>query len=160
MLDGQSLEPRQTSAFIAELTKASFSQFNMKDLGAADTILEIKILRTKSGIVLFQSHYIEKMLKKYGYFGLSKQLDIAFVVGMLIRLTSNPRKAHWNVIQRLMRYLKATLNLRLICSGYPAMVEGFLDASWCSEPDECRSTSGFVFTLGGAAVSWKSKNRL
>ena len=55
-----------------------------------------------------------------------------------------------------MRYLKGTLNLSLLYTGYPAVIEGFSDASWFSEPDECRSTGGFVFTMGGVAISWKS----
>ncbi|KAL0556203.1 hypothetical protein IC582_004713 [Cucumis melo] len=42
--------------------------FDMKDLGEADIILGIKITRTKNGISLDQSYYIEKILKKYNYF--------------------------------------------------------------------------------------------
>ncbi|KAL0554630.1 hypothetical protein IC582_008556 [Cucumis melo] len=42
--------------------------FDMKDLGEADVILGIKITRTENGIFLDQSHYIEKILKKYNYF--------------------------------------------------------------------------------------------
>ena len=44
----------------------------MKDLGAADVILVSKILYIKDGIGLSQSYYIENMLKKHGYFDLSK----------------------------------------------------------------------------------------
>ena len=44
------------------------AMFNMNDLGATGVILEIKILYTKDEIGLSQSHYIENMLKKYGYF--------------------------------------------------------------------------------------------
>ena len=85
--------------------------------------------------------------------------DIAFTVGMLSRFTSNPGKLHWNDVQRLMRYLKETIGLDLFYTGYPTVTEGYSDASWCSEPDECRSTGGFVFTMGGAAISWKSKKQ-
>jgi len=46
------------------------AQFSMKDFWVADVILGIKILYTKDGIGLSQSHYIENMLKKYGYFDL------------------------------------------------------------------------------------------
>jgi len=46
------------------------AQFSMKGLWVADVILRIKILYTKDGIGLSQSHYIENMLKKYGYFDL------------------------------------------------------------------------------------------
>jgi len=38
-------------------------------------------------------------------------------------------------------------------TGYPAVIEGFSNASWCSKPDQCRSTRDFVFTMGGAAIS-------
>ena len=44
----------------------------MKDLGVADVILGIKIMYSKDGIGLSQSHYIKNMLKKYGYFDLSE----------------------------------------------------------------------------------------
>ena len=39
----------------------------MKDLGEANFILGMKIIKTCDGIYLEQSHYIEKILKKYNY---------------------------------------------------------------------------------------------
>jgi len=36
------------------------------------------------------------------------------------------------------------------------MLEGFCDANWVSNNDEISSTCGYVFILGGGAVSWKS----
>nr|GFB54403.1 zinc finger, CCHC-type [Tanacetum cinerariifolium] len=41
------------------------SRFAMKDMGEADIILGIKIKRENKGIVITQSHYIEKILKKF-----------------------------------------------------------------------------------------------
>nr|GEV74215.1 zinc finger, CCHC-type [Tanacetum cinerariifolium] len=41
------------------------SRFSMKDMGEADVILGIKIIRENKGIVITQSHYIEKILKKF-----------------------------------------------------------------------------------------------
>ncbi|GKD15598.1 zinc finger, CCHC-type containing protein, partial [Tanacetum coccineum] len=41
------------------------SKFSMKDMGEADVILGIKIKRENKGIVITQSHYIEKILKKF-----------------------------------------------------------------------------------------------
>ena len=62
-----------TDLEIVKSTKEFLSaQFSMKDLVTADVILGIKILYTKDGIELSQSHYIENMLKKYGYFNLSE----------------------------------------------------------------------------------------
>ncbi|GJU62131.1 zinc finger, CCHC-type containing protein [Tanacetum coccineum] len=39
--------------------------FSMKDMGDADVILGIKIKRENKGIIITQSHYIEKILKKF-----------------------------------------------------------------------------------------------
>jgi len=57
---------------VKSIKKFLSAQFGMKDLGAADVILGIQILYTKDGIGLSQSHYIEDMLKNYGYFDLQE----------------------------------------------------------------------------------------
>lgn len=43
--------------------------------------------------------------------------------------------------------------------GYPAVLEGYSDANQVSEFDESKSTSGFVFTLRGGAICWKSSKQ-
>jgi hypothetical protein len=44
------------------------NNFDMKDLREASVILGIKITRSEHGISLDQTHYVEKILKKYNYF--------------------------------------------------------------------------------------------
>ena len=44
------------------------SNFDMKDLGEADVILGIKIIKNSEGITLCQSHYVERALKKFNHF--------------------------------------------------------------------------------------------
>jgi hypothetical protein len=41
-------------------------------------------------------------------------------------------------------------------TGYPRVLEGYCDANWISDADEIFATSGYVFSLGGGAVSRKS----
>ncbi|KAL0559322.1 hypothetical protein IC582_003930 [Cucumis melo] len=58
-----------SNLYVINDVKSMLSEnFDMKELGEADVILGIKITRTKNGISLDQSHYIEKILKKYNYF--------------------------------------------------------------------------------------------
>ena len=40
------------------------NKFEMKDIGVVDVILGIKISRTPQRLVLSQSHYVDKILKK------------------------------------------------------------------------------------------------
>uniref|UniRef100_A0A2N9I4V3 Reverse transcriptase Ty1/copia-type domain-containing protein n=1 Tax=Fagus sylvatica TaxID=28930 RepID=A0A2N9I4V3_FAGSY len=85
--------------------------------------------------------------------------DIAYAVSRLSRYTHNPSHEHWTALTRLLRYLKGTMDLGLHFAGYPIVLEGYCDANWISDNDETNSTSGYVFTLGGGAVSWKSSKQ-
>jgi len=40
--------------------------------------------------------------------------------------------------------------------GYPEVLEGYSDSNWITKADELKPTSGYIFTLGGGAVSWRS----
>lgn len=56
------------------------SKFEMKDLGVADVILGIKISRISDGLILSQSHYIEKILdkfKKYNIIPMKTPMDVS-----------------------------------------------------------------------------------
>ena len=43
------------------------SKFSMKDLGEADVILGIRIIGENKGLIMTQSHYVEKSLKRFNY---------------------------------------------------------------------------------------------
>jgi hypothetical protein len=45
------------------------------------------------------------------------------------------------------------MNYGIHYSRYPTVLEGYSDSNWISDVDEMKSTSGYVFTLGGGAVS-------
>ncbi|RVW76005.1 Retrovirus-related Pol polyprotein from transposon TNT 1-94 [Vitis vinifera] len=79
------------------------------------------------------------------------------LVSKLSRFTSNPSVEHWKAIGRVLGYLKNTKELSLQYSKFPAIIEGYSDASWISSVGDNLSTTGWVFTLGGGAVSWGSK---
>ncbi|KAK8589958.1 hypothetical protein V6N12_024345 [Hibiscus sabdariffa] len=81
--------------------------------------------------------------------------DIAYVVSRLSRYTHNLSGEHLIVVRRLLKYLKGIMDWKLNFVGYPAALEGYCDANWVSDSVEVRSMSGYVFTLGGATISWK-----
>ncbi|GJX23446.1 hypothetical protein Tco_0227891 [Tanacetum coccineum] len=85
--------------------------------------------------------------------------DIEFVVGKLSMYTSNLGTQHWQAIQRVLKYLKKTMDYRLTYTGYPSVLEGYTDASWISNTEDNSYTSGWVFLLGGGVISWTSKKQ-
>jgi hypothetical protein len=85
--------------------------------------------------------------------------DIAFAVCRLSRYTSYPSIDHWKAISKVLGYLKRTIDLGLFYSEFPAVLEGYSDASWITSTSDNKSTSGWVFTLGGGAICWASKKQ-
>ncbi|GJY16142.1 hypothetical protein Tco_0386564 [Tanacetum coccineum] len=140
----------------------------MKDMGEADIILGIRIKHESNGIEISQSYYIEKAVSQLEYSRVIGCLmyamtctrpDIAFAMGKLSTYTSNPGTHHWQAIQRVLKYLKKTIDYRLMYFGYPSVLEGYTDASWISNTEDNLSTSGWVFLLEGGAISWASKKQ-
>ena len=85
--------------------------------------------------------------------------DIAYVVSRLSRYTHNPSSEHQNALPRLLRYLRGTMNWCLHFKKFLVVLERFCDANWVIDNDEVSSTSGYVFTLGAGAISWKSSKQ-
>ena len=48
------------------------------------------------------------------------------------------------------------MNLGLHYQKFPAVLEGYNDADWNTLSDDSKATSGYIFSIAGCAVSWKS----
>jgi hypothetical protein len=48
------------------------------------------------------------------------------------------------------------MNYRIHYFEYSRVLEGYSDVNWIADMDELYATSGYVFTLCSAAVSWRS----
>ncbi|GJU06330.1 hypothetical protein Tco_1122760 [Tanacetum coccineum] len=60
---------------------------------------------------------------------------------------------------KVLHYLRDNLDYGLHYDRYPTVIEGYSDANWISDIKDSRSTSRYVFTLGGAPISWKSSKQ-
>ena len=86
--------------------------------------------------------------------------DIAQSVNKLSRFTSNPSEDHEKGLKMVLRYLRFTVNFGIHYTRYPAVLEGYCDSNWILDSKDTKSTSGYVFTMGGGAVSWKSSKQM
>ncbi len=94
------------------------------------------------------------------YLAVCTRPDIAFTASMLARFLAKPTPGHWLVAVGLVRYLRGTRDFSLryrAVSGLPSNVlMAYSDASfkpyeWCSF-----SVTGYVLTLNGGPVAWRS----
>jgi hypothetical protein len=86
--------------------------------------------------------------------------DLAFITGMLGRFQSNPGLDHWKAAKKVLRYMQETKGYMLTYRRSDNLqVVGYSDSDHAGCVDSKKSTSGYVFTLAGGAISWKSSKQ-
>ena len=104
--------------------------------------------------------------------------DISYAVGQVAKFNANPGPDHWKAVLRIFRYLKFTGPMGIVYRYSDSMVDnqlvmfrssnapnklgnpvlfGYSDANFARDIDTRRSTSGFIFMLAGAPISWQSR---
>jgi len=93
------------------------------------------------------------------YLAVTTRPDIAFTVGTLARFSSKPGVGHWKAVKHLFRYLKGTLDLKLVYKPDSSgeFFTSFSDADHGGCKSTGRSTSAYLIKVGTGAVSWRSK---
>ncbi|XP_035831907.1 secreted RxLR effector protein 161-like [Helianthus annuus] len=115
-------------------------------------------LRKNRGESVAQLEY-SRIIGSLMYLSTCPRPDLAYAVSRLSRYTSNPSSDHWKAITRVLRYIRYIRDYGLHYNRDPAVIEGYTDANWISDIKDHRSTSGYVFTLAGAAIAWKSSKQ-
>ncbi|GKA11272.1 hypothetical protein Tco_0690705 [Tanacetum coccineum] len=110
-------------------------RYSIKDTGEADVILVSNPMDTSEKLMPNNGQAVSQIehsmvIGCLMYAMTYTRPDIAFVVGKLSMYTSNPGTQHWQAIQRVLNNI-----------------------------EDNSSTSGWVFLLGGGAISWASKKQ-
>ena len=64
------------------------------------------------------------------------------------------------MVKNIPKYLKRTKDMFLVYGGDKELVvNGYVDASFYTDPDDSKSQTGYVFTLNGGAVSGAVLNK-
>jgi hypothetical protein len=83
--------------------------------------------------------------------------DIAHAVGVVSRFLSDPGREHWNAVKWIMRYLRGTSKLCLSFGSGKPMLVGYTDSDMAGDVETRKSTSSYLITFSGGAVSWQSR---
>ena len=129
------------------------SRFGYSDCKPSPTPYDPSVLLRKNRRISRDQMRYSQIIGPLMYLVSAMRPDISFVVSKLSRFVSNPGDDHWHALERVMHYLKGTASYGIYYSGYPRVLEGYSDSNWISDADEIKATSGYVFTLGGDAVS-------
>jgi ribonuclease HI len=73
---------------------------------------------------------------------------------------ARPTTAHWAAAKGVLRYVAGTKDYGITYGGIgDTKIIGYCDADFAGDIDTRRSTTGYVFTIGGGAVSWSSRRQ-
>ncbi|KAL0960995.1 hypothetical protein HGRIS_014931 [Hohenbuehelia grisea] len=101
------------------------------------------------------------ILGAVAYLAIATRPDIAYAVGVLARFSKNPGVQHWKALKHLLRYLRGTVDYKLTYapsdSSNGELFTSYCDADHGGNPDNGRSTSGFIIKMGTGAISWASR---
>ncbi|CAH1438180.1 unnamed protein product [Lactuca virosa] len=85
---------------------------------------------------------------------------VAFALSMVSRYQGNPGKAHWTAVKNILKYLRRTRDWVLTLGGSDDLrVVGYSDVGFHTDRENILSHSGWVFTLNGGAITWKSSKQ-
>lgn len=111
------------------------------------------------GGALIDETYYKQIIGSLMYVTASRP-DLMFVVSLLSRFMARPTALHFQVAKRVLRCLKGTAGFGIFYKKQSS--EEFIaytDSDYAGDLEDRKSTSGYLFLLGGSAVSWASKKQ-
>jgi hypothetical protein len=134
------------------------SRFGLSDAKVAGVPLSTSVKLSREGDQPLDLNVFpyRELVGSLMYLAVCTRPDISQAVGALARYMSAPCKQHWVAAKALLRYVRGSIEFG-ICFASSEGLQGYCDADYAGDIDTRRSTTGFVFILGGGAVSWSSR---
>jgi hypothetical protein len=88
------------------------------------------------------------------------RFDIAYAVSQAARFMEAPTARHWHMVVRIFKYLARTIH-RKIRMGPAGSVNdlklvAYTDSDWAGDAETRKSRTGWLLSVGGACVAWRS----
>jgi len=107
------------------------------------------------------------LIGSINYCAISTCPDISFTTNKCAQFNSLPTLIHWEASKRIFCYLIHTKDYGITYSqegngieGYAHNLEGYTDTDFAGDANDCKSTTGWVFTFNGTPISWASKKQV
>nr|ABA96191.1 retrotransposon protein, putative, Ty1-copia subclass [Oryza sativa Japonica Group] len=141
---------------ITALKKQLSSEFDMKDLGVAKKILALQCASTDEDVEYMSRVPYSSAVGSLMYAMVCSRPDLSHAMSLVSRYMANPGKEHWKAVQWIFRYLKGIADACLKFGRTDKGLVGYVDSDFAADLDKRRSLTGYVFTIGSCAMSWKA----
>ena len=137
-------------------------KFGLKDAKPVATPVCVgsKLVKTTESDKLVDENLYQSAVGSVQYLSTMTRPDITLAVSNVAKYCSKPTKEHWTAVKRIVRYCKGTHNFGLLYKKSNSnSCEGFSDSDWASDVNDRKSSSGYIFQVGGTAISQRSRKQ-
>lgn len=135
------------------------ARFRMSDAKHAKTPMDEGFLKLECEEKFEDPSSYRSLIGALLYISVHARPDISVSTSILGRRVSRPTQVDWTAAKRVVRYLLGTKHWKLSFTGDTGDLVGYTDADWAGDVKNRKSTSGFTFLFGGAAISWISRKQ-
>ena len=135
---------------------------NLKPYLSSTTIKKIPSSRSqeKENEQMKNPNLYQNVISALQYLTLTK-LDISYNVNKLNQFIQNPTMVDWQVVKRILWYLKGNVNYGIHLKPSQTLgLTAYLDADWGSCPHDWKLVSGYYVYFGDLLISWSSKKHM
>ena len=157
--DGFALDTRRTiQVSQAHYAKQIIESYGMQQCNPVLTPMELKEIVHNTGTCTQEDKTLfQRMVGSVLYLANGTRPDISYAVTRLAQFASNPSEQHMLAIKRVLRYIKGTMEAKLLLATSNSNLIGYFDSSWLDNPRDRRSTYGLAILWNGSLLLWKSK---
>ncbi|GAA0184670.1 transmembrane signal receptor [Lithospermum erythrorhizon] len=152
---------------IVDLKATLHSEFTIKDLGSLHYFLDFEIGYTPKGIIMFHRKFAAELIQASDISTIQSQHHFVTPLPLHLKLTPDEgdvlRDAEYYrsmALHHLLAYRHRTIGQGILLKGDQALqLQAYSDSNWAACPTTRRSITGYLLTLGGSPISWKSKKQ-
>jgi hypothetical protein len=163
---------RDREARTGKLVQAGYAErvlrtFGMRDCNPVLTPLDPNVRLTKRDSPKVVDPRLHRRMRSIvgclSYLVNMTRPDLAFTYSQLSKFVQAPGPVHLAAAERALAYLRGTYNEGITyCDPgeeYRNKLTGWVDSDFAADPDTRKSMTGYLFSLYGGAISWRSSRQ-
>ena len=116
----------------------------------------VKLIATTDKDALADPKEYQQIVGEIQFAAVVARPDLSCTVSVLSQFNVKPSSKHLAAAKRVLRYIKGTLDARIVYSRPAREATAFSDADWAGDLDSRRSRTGYVVMLNNGAIAWRS----
>jgi len=162
---GIRIEMQEDKIYLSQsaYVKKILSKFNMENCNAVSTPLPSKINYELLNSDEDCNTPCRSLIGCLMYIMLCTRPDLTTAVNILSRYSSKNNSELWQNLKRVLRYLKGTIDMKLIFKknlAFENKIIGYVDSDWAGSEIDRKSTTGYLFKMFDFnLICWNTKRQ-